>query len=172
MVKRAVFFAVLLVVVIYVADDYWPSMFAEDLPPADAIIVHKSERRLDLMDGDEVISSYSVSLGANPIGHKEREGDSRTPEGAYRIDWRNEGSRYYRSLHISYPNAMDTQRAQSKGVSPGGDIMIHGVPSGLGLFGALFRGRDWTDGCIAVSTVEMAEIWSSVENGVPIEIRP
>ncbi|MEM1438247.1 MAG: L,D-transpeptidase family protein [Pseudomonadota bacterium] len=172
MAKRAVFLATLLVVIVYVADDYWPSLFAEALPPADAIIVHKAERRLDLMSGDEVIKSYAVSLGGNPIGHKEQEGDSRTPEGAYSIDWRNEGSRYYRSLHISYPNAADTQRAQSQGRSPGGDIMIHGVPSGLGLFGALFRGRDWTDGCVAVSTVEMAEIWSSVANGVPIEIRP
>lgn len=169
---RAAAIFVLLAVVIYVSDDYWPATLAERVPTADAIVVHKSARRLDLLSGGDLIKSYDISLGNDPVGHKLREGDSRTPEGFYRIDWRNEKSKFYRSLHISYPDPDDAEKARRNGVSPGGDIMIHGLPSGLGIFGGLFRGRDWTDGCIAVTSVEMAEIWAAVPNGTPIEIRP
>ena len=170
--RRAAIIVVVLAAVIYVSDEYWPAALAERLPTADALVVHKSSRQLDLLRNGEVIKSFSVSLGDNPLGHKTQEGDSRTPEGRYTIDWRNEDSQFYRSLHISYPNQADIADAQRSGVSPGGDIMIHGVPSGLGLLGALFRRFDWTDGCIAVTSVEMAEIWSAVPNGVPMEIKP
>lgn len=146
-------------------------------PPAtsvrvDLIRVDKSARRMELLGAGQVIRSYRISLGSNPRGHKQKEGDSRTPEGRYRIDWRNPRSKFHKSLHISYPNAQDKQAARKRRVSPGGDIMIHGLPNGWG-WAAPFLGLwDWTDGCIAVNDGEMDEIWSLVKDGTPIEIKP
>src|SRR6478736_6016345 len=113
--------------------------------------------------------SHSV---AEPIGPKTRQGDHRTPEGHYVIDRRNSRSQFHRSLHISYPNAADRDHARALGVSPGGDIFIHGLPNGYGFIGAAHRTRDWTDGCVAVTDQEIEEIWTLVNNGTPIEIRP
>jgi murein L,D-transpeptidase YafK len=139
---------------------------------ADLIRVDKSERRMELLRQGEVIRSYRVSLGANPRGHKQQEGDERTPEGRYHIDSRNPRSKFHKSLHISYPDARDRAAARKHGVSPGGAIMIHGMPNGWG-WAAPFLGLwDWTDGCIAVSDAEMNEIWSAVTTGTPIEIQP
>lgn len=137
---------------------------------ATLIRVDKSERRLDLIRDGETIRSYTISLGASPEGHKAEEGDERTPEGRYLIDWRNPNSIAHLSLHISYPNADDIARAEAAGRSPGGNIMIHGLPNGWGLLGALHRYLDWTDGCIAVTNKEIQETWSLVPNGTPIEI--
>ncbi len=156
----------------WLLDGYWPQRFADKLPKADRVVVKKSARQLVLMRDGDVIRQYEVSLGGSPTGHKTREGDSKTPEGHYTIDWRNPNSRFYRSLHISYPNAADRANAAAMGVSPGGDIMIHGLPNGMGTLARGFRGRDWTDGCIAVDNVAMAQIWHSVDNGTPIEILP
>jgi murein L,D-transpeptidase YafK len=103
---------------------------------------------------------------------KTRQGDHRTPEGVYVINGRNAQSQFHRSLHISYPNAADRERAHKLGVSPGGDIFIHGLPNGYGLIGAAHRAHDWTDGCIAVTDQEIEEIWKLVDNGTLIEIRP
>lgn len=132
----------------------------------------KSERRLLLMNGGQVLRSYPVALGFNPKGHKQRQGDGRTPEGAYTLDWRNPGSEFYRSLHVSYPNAEDRARAAQAGVSPGGDIMIHGLPNNLSMIGAVHAKWDWTEGCIAVTNEEIDEIWAAVDDGTTIEIRP
>jgi murein L,D-transpeptidase YafK len=137
---------------------------------ADAVYLDKSERRLDLLRDGAVIQSYEVSLGANPEGHKEREGDERTPTGTYVLDWRNPDSRAHLALHVSYPDADDIARARALGVSPGGDIMIHGIANGWGWVGPLHRLWDWTDGCIAVTNAEMREIWSLVPDGTPITI--
>ncbi len=147
-----------------------PPAMAATAEQADEIRVVKSERRLELMRDGQVIRSYPVSLGAAPEGHKSREGDERTPEGAYVIDWRNPNSIAHLSLHISYPNADDIARAQAQGVSPGGDIMIHGIANGWGFLGTLHRMWDWTNGCIAVTNTEMREIWSLVPDGTPIVI--
>jgi len=138
----------------------------------DRIVVEKSTRKLVLIENDAVIRSYTVALGANPVGHKQQEGDERTPEGRYVIDYRNLGSSFYRSLHISYPNKSDRQRAAELGVDPGGDIMIHGLPTDWGWLGSVHYALDWTNGCIAVTNWEMDEIWSLVEDGTPIEIMP
>lgn len=138
----------------------------------DHIVVDKHLRELSLLSGDEVVRTYSIALGGEPRGPKEREGDERTPEGAYTIDLRNPHSAYHLSLRISYPNAADRERARAKGVAPGGDIMIHGLPNGLGWLGSLHRLFDWTDGCIAVTDAEIDEIWERVPLGTPIEIRP
>ena len=139
---------------------------------ADRIIVRKKERRMDLMQGGQAMKTYNIALGGNPVGPKTRQGDHRTPEGIYVIDRRNPQSQFHRSLHISYPNAEDRERARRLGVPPGGDIFIHGLPNGYGFLGAAHRTRDWTDGCIAVTDQEIEEIWKLVENGTSIEIRP
>jgi murein L,D-transpeptidase YafK len=133
----------------------------------DRIVIRKREREMLLLAGEAVVRSYRVALGRNPVGHKEQEGDGRTPEGRYLIDRRNAKSRYHLSLHISYPNDADDARARAAGVAPGGDIMIHGLKSGVA-----HPESDWTEGCIAVTDAEMDEIWELVEDGTPVEIRP
>ena len=148
-----------------------PEMAAPE-QQADRIFVDKSDRRLELRKGDAVLASYRISLGgAGDAGHKQREGDQKTPEGIYSIDWRNPKSMAHISLHISYPNAADAASASAEGQSPGGNIMIHGLPNGWGWLGPVHHLWDWTDGCIAVTNKEMQEIWSKVPNGTPIEIR-
>lgn len=139
---------------------------------ADKIIVIKSEHTMMLLRGGYVIHSYRVSLGRGGRGQKMRAGDHKTPEGDYVIDRRNPKSHFHFSLHISYPNATDIQRAREHGFAPGGDIMIHGLQNGLGWIGRFHRVADWTDGCIAVTDSEMDQIWRAVPDGAPIEIRP
>ena len=139
---------------------------------ADLIKVDKTARTLTLLHGVDVIKTYRVSLGGEPDGPKSREGDGRTPEGRYSIDSRNSRSRFHLALHISYPTADERQNAQRRGVSPGGDIMIHGLPNGFGWLDRLHLKRDWTDGCIAVTNPEIEEIWSHVATGTAIEILP
>lgn len=151
---------------------HWP---VPPLPPgtrADRVVVKKRSRTLELFRADVLLRRYTVALGPNPLGHKQQEGDGRTPEGQYVLDWRNPGSAFHRSLHVSYPTQADVASAASRGVSPGGLIMIHGVRNGLGFVGRLHRLFDWTDGCIAVSDREIEEIWRVVEDGTPITIEP
>ena len=139
---------------------------------ADLVRVDKSERRLELLRKGTVLRSYRVALGNAPEGHKREEGDERTPEGRYVLDWRNPGSSFHKSIHISYPNAADRAAARAAGRDPGGLIMIHGQPNGFGWWSWLLQLVDWTDGCIAVTDAEMDEIWTMVDNGTPIEITP
>ena len=139
---------------------------------ADQVVIEKAARRLSLLADGALLRSYSVSLGAEPTGHKQQEGDERTPEGRYFIDARNPNSSYHLSLRISYPDGRDRARAAEAGVDPGGLIMIHGLPNGLGWLGPLHRLVDWTDGCVAVTSREMDEIWESVPTGTPVLIEP
>jgi murein L,D-transpeptidase YafK len=141
-------------------------------PKADLVVVRKSQSRLYLMQGGQVIESFKVAFGAHPKGHKEREGDERTPEGRYVLDSKNAQSGFYRSIHISYPNARDVARAKANGVQPGGLIMIHGQKSGLGWLAPVSQLFDWTDGCIALKNKDMDAVWSAVDVGTPIEIYP
>lgn len=134
--------------------------------------VLKEERLMELRDGDKIVRRYSIALGGDPVGHKRQEGDRRTPEGRYVLDWRNASSGYYRSIHISYPDAADKAAAAEAGVSPGGMVMIHGQPNGFGWMAWALQMFDWTNGCIAVDNAAMAEIWKMVPNGTPIEILP
>jgi len=137
-----------------------------DIQKADTIIIEKSLRKLSLLKEGKVFKSYKISLGREPIGDKMREGDGKTPEGEYTIDWRNPKSKFHLSLHISYPSQTDLNFGKT-----GSNIMIHGLPNGLSVFDNLyFKGRDWTEGCIAVSNIEIEEIWNSVENGTKILI--
>jgi murein L,D-transpeptidase YafK len=134
--------------------------------------VDKSERRIYLMADGRVIRSYRISLGGNPVGPKRQEGDEKTPEGNYVIDWRNPTSVAYRSMHISYPNAEDRAYAREKGVSPGGNIMIHGQHNGIGWLWWIAQNFDWTNGCIGVANHDMDEIIDLVSPGTPIVIGP
>ena len=135
-------------------------------PEVTSVVVHKEERRLYLLHGNQVLTSYEFELGFAPEGHKEQEGDGRTPEGAYLIDRKNPNSSYHLSVGISYPNSSDRARAAAAGVSPGGDIFIHGTPNPL-------RGTaDWTAGCIAVTNAEIEQIYAMVKVGTPIFIYP
>jgi len=138
----------------------------------DKVIVLKAERKMKLVKNGEVLRVFTIALGDNPIGHKQQEGDERTPEGNYTLDWRNAQSHYYKSIHISYPNAEDKKRAKALHVSPGGSIMIHGLPNGMGYIGEAHVKQDWTDGCIAITNEQMDELWSSAKDGTPIEIKP
>ena len=138
----------------------------------DKILIEKSAHTLTLMSGDQVLRTYKIALGRKPIGPKLRKNDHKTPEGEYKIDAKKEHSRFYRALHISYPNAQDTKRAQANGYDPGGDVEIHGIENGLGWIGRLHRSVNWTDGCVAVTDFEMDEIWNAVKVGTPVEIQP
>lgn len=138
----------------------------------DKIIVEKSSRRLMILSGDQVVKSWPIALGWAPSGHKVQEGDGRTPEGWYTIDYRNPDSDYYLSLRISYPNTMDRAAADARGVSPGGQIYIHGQPTTMKSALRAKRLKDWTAGCIAVSNEAMDELWRLVDLGTPIEIFP
>ncbi len=140
--------------------------------PADKVLIEKKARRLTLLTRGEVIKTYRIALGGNPVGPKERQGDNKTPEGTYVIDSRNGNSRYHLALHISYPNEADQKRARELGVSPGGDIMIHGLKNGFAPLGAAHTEVDWTKGCIAVTNQEMEEIYHFVPDGTIVEIKP
>ncbi|TSA00263.1 MAG: peptidase [Deltaproteobacteria bacterium] len=139
---------------------------------ADRILIEKNARRLMLISQGEVLKSYNIALGGNPIGPKERQGDNKTPEGTYVIDGRNKDSRFHLSLRISYPNERDKNRAKKLGVSPGGDIMIHGIKNGTPWVGDAHTEVDWTKGCIAVTDEEIEEISRLAPIGTVVEIRP
>jgi murein L,D-transpeptidase YafK len=136
-------------------------------PEVTRIIVNKGERKMYLMHHNEVLEAYKVGLGFAPRGHKQVEGDGRTPEGEYRINRRNPNSEFHLSLGISYPNDADRAYAKSIAKKPGGDIFIHGRP-----WKNRKGGRDWTAGCIAVSNNEIEEIYAMVRDGTPITINP
>lgn len=144
----------------------------------DRIVVEKSARRMSLLYKGKVVRRYDIGLGFTPDGHKRKEGDGKTPEGAYTIDARNPKSAYHLSLRVSYPNRQDKAYARKRGFSPGGDIFIHGQPNGTALLFrwlnalGLYNRGDWTHGCIAVTNAEMREIWANVKTGTPIIIKP
>ena len=148
----------------------------ESLPAgarADRVVVDKSDHTLTLYAGDRALKTYRVALGTEPVGDKICQGDRRTPEGRYVLDYRNPNSKYHRSIHVSYPDAADRREAAARGCPPGGDIMIHGLPPGWDSLARLVDPLpDWTLGCIALRNAEMDEIWNAVADGTPIEIQP
>ncbi len=135
-------------------------------PEVTSVQVHKAARKMYLLHHQKVLKSYDIALGFNPIGHKQFEGDGRTPEGTYIIDRRNPNSEFHLSIGISYPNQADRAYAEAFGKKPGGDIFIHGGPK------RKVSRRDWTAGCIAVTDKEMERIYAMVKNGTPIQILP
>ena len=144
---------------------------AED-KKVDLVFVDKSDAKMQLMLKGETVKAYSVVFGANPTGHKEKEGDERTPEGKYILDYKKADSSFHKAIHISYPNEEDKARAKENGLNPGGLIMIHGQRNGLGWLSWVTQWFNWTDGCIAVTNAQMDEIWELVDVGTPIEIVP
>ncbi len=146
------------------------SAFAAEM--ADSVVIYKERRLLQLFQGDVLLREYPVSLGGDPIGHTTREGDQKTPEGRYLLDWRNANSGYYKSIHISYPSPEDVKAAAAEGIDPGGMIMIHGQRNYFGWLADLTQMFDWTDGCIAVTNAQMEDIWTLVPDNTVIEIRP
>ena len=170
--KRAAPLAIAGAIAATLAWAHWPLVPLPDGTVADRIVVDKSDRRLDLYDGDELLRSYPVSLGGEPAGPKRREGDERTPEGSYTIDYRKPDSAFHRALHISYPRPSQVDAARARGEPPGGLIMIHGLPNRLGFVGRFHLLSDWTIGCIAVTNAEIDELWRVVPDGTRIEIRP
>ena len=142
------------------------------VPVAERIVIEKRTRRLLLMNGGEVIAVYPVKLGLSPVGHKQYEGDFRTPEGSYLLSRRNPRSEYFLSLEVSYPNEQDRERARKGGLRPGGLIMIHGQPNVRTRPPDYYAKNDWTNGCIAVSNSDMIDIWQRTRVGMPIEIQP
>lgn len=139
---------------------------------ADLVVVTKKEKTLILYKDKQIIGSYSVVFGANPNGHKQQEGDKRTPEGFYTLDYKKQDSAFYKAIHISYPNAQDIEVANKLGISPGSAIMIHGQKNGFGWAFFIMQFFNWTNGCIALNNNDMDLIWNRIDSGTPIEIRP
>ena len=144
----------------------------EALPVATRVVVYKGERRLELLRGNEALREYRIALGGDPVGHKLFEGDSRTPEGRYRLTARNPRSGFFLSMQVSYPNAADSARARKLGRRPGGMIMVHGRPNEPKRSPRYYDSEDWTDGCIALGNADMMEFWLLVPDNTPIDIRP
>ncbi len=145
---------------------------AGEFPVAEKVVVEKEKRKLHLIKDDQIFRTFDIALGISPVGHKETEGDFKTPEGVYSLDIRNSNSDYFLAIHISYPNSKDRREARAKGVSPGGQIMIHGQPNSPTYSAAYYKKQDWTNGCIAVSNSDIIDIWLMAPNDIPIEIRP
>jgi len=158
---------------VVVASAFHSSLARGSEPPrADRVRVLKSQRMLLLMRDAAVLKTYPIALGPHPRGSKRRLGDGRTPEGLYLIDGRTAYTPYHRALHISYPDAADIRRARAAHVSPGGAILIHGMPASFGHHDPVRFFVDWTNGCIAVGNIAIEEIWDAVADGTPIELLP
>lgn len=168
----AIFITFLMLILGLFAWANWPYTKLPENIIADYVVVYKKARKMQLLSNEEIIREYTISLGADPSGHKQQEGDERTPEGIYSLDWSNPDSFAYLSMHISYPNSVDKDAAKAANRNPGGMIMVHGIRNGFGWLGRLHRLFDWTDGCIALTNPEMAEFWRVVPVGTSIEIRP
>jgi murein L,D-transpeptidase YafK len=142
------------------------------LRPVDRVVVHKAGRKMELFREGALVASYRVSLGLVPTGHKQREGDYRTPEGRYRLTRRNAASDFFLAVQVSYPESIDVVLARKHGWQPGGSIMVHGLPNELRYSRERYLSTDWTDGCIALSNEDMLDFWLLTGEGTPIEIRP
>ena len=175
MIIRRVIVLLVCIAVLFLATYIYAHHIWNPLPAGttiDRILVEKAARKLSIFRDDKKLKSYRVALGRNPIGAKEQEGDMKTPEGLYWIDWRNPESDYHLSLHVSYPSDADNARAAERDVNAGFDIMIHGIRNGGGWIGAFHRLHDWTAGCIALTDEEIEELYRATPDWTPIEIKP
>jgi murein L,D-transpeptidase YafK len=142
------------------------------LPTIDRIVIEKNQRKMTVYHDGKPVKEYRIALGFQPIGHKEQQGDGKTPEGLYKIVTKNAQSRFHRSLKISYPSESDRKHAAAHNVDAGNDVMIHGLMNGLGWIDHAHRLMDWTKGCVAVTSREIEEIYEATAVGTPVEIRP
>lgn len=138
----------------------------------DLVRILKAEHRLQLLSSGKVLNEFPIALGGNPKSHKTQEGDGKTPEGIYTLDYKKSDSSFYKAFHISYPRAEDIATAKSLGVSPGGAIMIHGQKNGLGWLSFIAQRFDWTNGCVALRDADIDVLWESVTEGTKVEIKP
>lgn len=148
------------------------STFASAEPSIDLVRVIKSDLKLQLLSSGKILYEFKVSLGGNSKGHKTQEGDGKTPEGIYQLDYKKSDSAFYKAFHISYPNTNDIASAKVRGVNPGGNIMIHGQKNGFGWLAFASRYLNWTNGCIALKDSEIDVMWEAVKEGTTIEILP
>ena len=162
---------ILVVFLVAISWAHWPESHLDAQANVTKIVILKAKRKLILYSGDKPLKTYRISLGRNPVGQKEKQGDMKTPEGDYTISGRNPKSSFHLSLRISYPTPEQSLLAQQKGLDPGGDIMIHGIRNGLGWIGKFQRITDWTLGCIAVTNTEIQEIYRLVPDGIKIQIK-
>ncbi|MBQ8870163.1 MAG: L,D-transpeptidase family protein [Alphaproteobacteria bacterium] len=172
----AIFFAIDALLGWWVASYYFPKFaLPEDQSTVvDRIVVEKAIRKMTLFVKNNIVAVYDIGLGFNPIGDKEEQGDGKTPEGRYAIVAKNHKSKYHLSLKISYPDKQDVLNARKKQLNPGGDIMIHGYPNAIPVWlgDLILKGKDWTQGCIAVTNEEIEKIWSYTRVGTVIDILP
>lgn len=150
---------------------FWPEPKLPEHAKIDKIVVYKSVRKMKVFENGKFLKTYKIALGKNPVGHKQHEGDNKTPEGLYFIEDRNANSQFYKNLGISYPNESDLENAEKIGKPAGGDIKIHGLRNGKGKRGKFHRFKNWTAGCIAVTNPEMDELFDHVTQNCAIEIR-
>lgn len=162
----------LLIIVSLAGYYFYPEKALPTNRPVDKLLVYKSKRLMLVYSDGEFLKSYKISLGAEPVGKKEYQGDGKTPEGVYLINDKSPISKYHKNLGISYPCDNDIQRASSHGRRAGGDIKIHGLPNNLGFIGKFQRFYDWTSGCIAITDQEIDELYLAVKIGTLIEIKP
>jgi murein L,D-transpeptidase YafK len=171
---KRLFFLILVIFASLLVYQYSPYSPIPDHIVIEKIIVDKSDRKLLVYADGSVIKTFTISLGDQPIGPKERDGDEKTPEGEYIILAKagKGSSRYYKNLGVSYPSSKDEKNANRKGFKPGNGIKIHGLQNGLGFIGRFHRWKDWTDGCMAVTNEEMDDLYRHVKIGTPIVINP
>ncbi len=153
-----------------VSFNFWSEKSLDTSKQIDKILIIKHQRKLLVFSGDEVLKSYQISLGREPVGKKEFEGDKKTPEGVYYINDKNPNSSYHLNLGISYPNKFDIKNAKEMNKKPGGQIKIHGLRNWLGFIGKFHRFFDWTLGCIALTNSEIEELYYNVPLGTKVEI--
>lgn len=169
---RKVLFLLLLVPVCAAAYYFYPEKKIPAGTTIDRLVVYKHRHRMEAYAGNTLVKVYTVAIGRVPVGHKQQEGDKRTPEGQYRINEKNPHSGYHKNLGISYPNIADRKTARAHGVPPGGEVKIHGLKNGRGYIGKFHRFRDWTNGCIALTDEEVDELYDHVILGATIVIYP
>ncbi|WP_144208981.1 L,D-transpeptidase family protein [Shewanella donghaensis] len=162
----------LIFIIIFFATTAFASTAQLSKSKVDLVVVNKSESKMSIYYQGKVLKTYQIAMGDAPKGHKLKEGDQRTPQGRYILDYKKSDSAFYKSIHISYPNEEDKLRANALGVSPGGMIMIHGENPNSPLTPRQAQQYNWTNGCIAVTNKEMDELWRVIEEGTPIEIWP
>ncbi|MFD2287114.1 L,D-transpeptidase family protein [Pedobacter petrophilus] len=171
MIKKVILITVIILVVALIYNNY-PEQKLPENSKVDLLVVKKSENKLMAYADGQLLKTYQISLGDSPMGHKEFEGDEKTPEGVYTINAKNDKSGYHKNLGVSYPNEKDIAHAKSIGKPPGGDIKIHGIRNGLGIINKFQRLINWTNGCIALTNSEVDELYASVKIGTKIEIKP
>ena len=162
--KKPIFLMLTITVIGFVAYYFSPDIKLPLGKEIDSIVVYKSKRQLSVYSDGQLLKTYKISIGRNPVGDKEFKGDKKTPEGVYYINGKNPASKFHKNLGISYPNPDDIAYSNKIGKPAGGDIKIHGLRNGYEFIGKFHRWYDWTAGCIALTNQEIDELYCRVYN--------